>query len=317
MSSKIRNILLLLRVRQYYKSVLIFVGAFFSASILSIRVFPTLVLGFILLCCASSINYIINDFVDIEKDKHHPEKLLKKPLASGELSKGFAIMLLAFLGAVIVLALIFVIPNFGFTVMLILIIITGQLYNHVFKNHAFLDIITLSLLYLWRALAGCLLVNVYISPWLFLAIVEIALFLVIAKRKGDLLLLGDDKAKKHKKIYEQYTIKLLEQFHVMIATALFVTYALYLILRFKLFAEQSLNFRDYLVFMTVPILLYIIMRFMYLTSEKPEIARNTEKAFFDKSILIAGGLMMILLLYGLYFESILRYLIENYNLPFS
>ncbi len=316
MSSKFRNILLLLRVRQYYKNVLIFVGSFFSASILSIRVFPTLVLGFIILCCASSINYIINDIVDIEKDKHHPEKLIKKPLASGELSKIFAISLLVILSAFIVLALIFVIPSLGFTVMVILIIITGQLYNHILKNHAFLDIITLSLLYLWRALAGCLLVNVYISPWLFLAIVEIALFLVIAKRKGDLLLLGDDKAKKHKKIYEQYTIKILEQFHVIIATSLFVTYALYLILRFSLFNDQSLDFSDYLVFMTIPIMLYIIMRYMYLTSEKPEIARNTEKAFFDKGIVIAAGILMLLLGYALYFESVFGYFIENYNLPF-
>ena len=86
MPSKIKNLINLLRVRQFYKNGLIFLGAFYSESLLNFSLYPILVLGFILLCCASSINYIINDLVDIEKDKRHPEKIKSRPLASGELS---------------------------------------------------------------------------------------------------------------------------------------------------------------------------------------------------------------------------------------
>ncbi|MCK4779907.1 MAG: hypothetical protein KAT57_06965, partial [Candidatus Lokiarchaeota archaeon] len=83
MVNKIKSIFHLLRVRQYYKNMMIFVGIFFSQNIFTTSLYFNLLIGFILLCCVSSFNYIINDIKDIEKDKSHTEKLAKKPLASG------------------------------------------------------------------------------------------------------------------------------------------------------------------------------------------------------------------------------------------
>lgn len=313
MASKFRNIFNLLRVRQYYKNGLIFFGAFFSENLLNFSLYPTLILGFILLCCASSINYIINDIRDIEKDKIHPEKVKTRPLASGELSVSFAILLLIFLAGLIGCSLVFIITNWNFAIMVLLIIITGQVYNHFLKRYAFVDILCLSMIYLWRALAGCFLIDVFISPWLFLAIFEIALFLVIAKRKGDLMLLnsmGQENAIAHKKSYDQYSIKLLEQFHVIIAGSLFITYSLYLIIHFNLFAAERVNLHEYLAILTIPLILYVIFRYMYLTSAKPEIARNTEKAFFDKGMIIAGICFVAILTYSFYFDEFVQ-LINN------
>ena len=306
MPRKIRNIINLLRVRQYYKNVLIFLGAFFSESLLNFSLYPTLILGFVLLCCASSINYIMNDLMDIEKDKKHPEKLKKRPLASGELSITFALLVLTLLSGIIGFTLIFIISNWNFAIMIILIIITGQLYNHLFKRYAFIDILSLSIIYLWRALAGCFLVDVFISPWLFLSIFEIALFLVIAKRKGDLMLLnslGNENATAHKKSYDQYSIKLLDQFHGIIAGSIFITYSFYLILHFNLFSAETVNFHEYIAILTIPIVLFIIFRYMYLTSARPEIARSTEKAFLDKGMIIAGIILLAILSYSFYFDE--------------
>ena len=304
MTSKIRSIVNLLRVRQYYKNVLIFVGVFFSKKLFEVTLYFPLILGFILLCCASSFNYIINDIRDIERDKKHPEKMKKKPLASGDLSVYFAVLLLLIISALIIFSLVFLIPNISFIFMLILIILTGQLYNHFFKNYAFIDISVLSTGYLWRALSGVVIINEYISAWLFLAIFEIAMFLSIAKRKGDLMLLGKDKAVEHKKVYDQYSLKLLEEFHVMIASSLFMTYSLYLILKFNLF-EPTINLQEYIVIFTIPISLYLIMRYMYLTSAKPEIARRTEKAFFDKGIILAGFFLFLILFFSFYYDIIM------------
>jgi len=304
MTSKIRSISHLLRLRQYYKNVLIFVGVFFSRKIFDPTLYFPLILGFILLCCASSFNYIINDIIDVEHDKKHQEKMKKKPLASGELPIYFAAFLLVAIVGIMVFSVLFLIPNISFIIMLILVILTGQLYNHFFKNYAFIDILVLSTGYLWRALSGVVIIDEYISAWLFLAIFEIAMFLSIAKRKGDLLYLGKDKAVEHKKVYDQYSIKLLEQFHVLIAGSLFMTYSLYLILKFSLF-EPTLNLIEYIVIFTIPISLYIIMRFMYLTSSKPELARRTEKAFFDKGIIISGILLFLLLFSSFYYEVII------------
>ena len=303
MTSKIRSIVKLLRVRQYYKNFLIFVGVFFSKRIFEVGLYFPLILGFILLCCASSFNYIINDIRDVERDKAHPEKLKKKPLASGDLPVYFAVLLLLILSAFMIFSLVFLIPNISFIFMIILIILTGQLYNHFFKNYAFIDISVLSTGYLWRALSGVVIINEYISAWLFLAIFEIAMFLSIAKRKGDLILLGKDKAVEHKKVYDQYSLKLLDQFHTMIAASLFMTYSLYLILKFNLF-EPTINLQEYIVIFTIPISLYLIMRFMYLTSAKPEIARRTEKAFFDKGIIISGFILFLILFSSFYYDII-------------
>ena len=304
MTSKIRSILHLLRIRQYYKNMMIFVGIFFSERLFETSLYFNLIIGFILLCCASSFNYIINDIRDIKNDKKHPEKLRKKPIASGDLPISLAILLLVVLSVIIVSSLIFLIPNLGFILTLILIIITGQLYNHLFKNYAFIDILILSTGYLWRALAGCAIIEQFVSAWLFLAIFEIAMFLSIAKRKGDLELLGKDRAVEHKKIYDQYSLKLLDQFHVIIAGSLFMTYSLYLIIKFDLAEPVVPALYEYISILTIPISLYILMRYMYLTSAKSEIARNTEKAFLDKGIIIAALLLVAILFFSFYFKKI-------------
>jgi len=86
MPSKFKSILNLLRVRQYYKNLMIFVGIFFSERLFETNLYFNLIIGFLLLCFTSSFNYIINDIKDIESDKNHPEKIKKKPLASGDIS---------------------------------------------------------------------------------------------------------------------------------------------------------------------------------------------------------------------------------------
>ncbi len=312
---KIKPLLKLLRIRQYYKNALIFVAIFFSEKIFEFALYPNIFLGFILLCCASSINYIINDIKDIEKDRIHQEKQKKKPLASGELSVSFAIVLLLTLIGVIVISLLFLIQNdykLFTTLIIILLIITGQLYNLVLKNYPFMDMITLSFGYIWRTLAGCVFIGYLISPWLFLAIFEVAMFLVIAKRRGDLIYLGKEKASEHKKVYNQYSEELLVQLHGMIATALFITFSLYLINKFNLnlYGEPGniTPVHHYIVILSIPFALFIIMRFMYLTSVKPEVARHAEKIFFDKGILIAGAITGAILAYSFYFDTLITLL---------
>ncbi|MFW9987905.1 MAG: UbiA prenyltransferase family protein [Candidatus Odinarchaeota archaeon] len=311
MASKIKSIIRLLRIRQYYKNFMIFVGIFFSLRLFDISLYLPLLIGFALLCSASSFNYIVNDIRDIENDKKHPEKIRKKPLASGDLSISFAVLVLIILIIFIVVSLIFIIPKnstVGLTIMIVFIIATGQLYNHVLKNYAFIDIIILSTGYLWRAITGCIIIGESISGWLYFAIFEIALFLSIAKRKGDLELLGKEKAIEHKKVYDQYSQKLLDQFYVMIAVSIFMTYSLYLIFKFNLFIPEEANLNELFVVLTIPISLYIIMRFMYLTSAKPEIARSMEKAFLDKGLIIASLIMFIILLLSFYLEEIVEML---------
>ncbi len=316
MVSKIRSLLSLLRVRQYYKNGLIFFGLFFSENLLNFSYYFSFIIGFIVLCCASSINYIINDIKDISDDKNHPEKVKKKPLASEELSIFFAILMIICLSIIIILSWI-LIPNIPFFVMVVFLIITGQVYNHLLKNYAFVDVITLSLGYIWRALAGGYLIQIQLSPWLFIAIFQIAMFLSIAKRKGDLMILGDkEKAIEHKKVYDVYTPKLLDQLYIMIGASLFITYALYLISHFNLTSEDPSQFvfYEFISIFSIPVFLYIIMRYMYLTTSKPKIARNPELAIFDKGIIIAGIILVSILLFSYYYDNFIDFLIQILNI---
>jgi len=308
MPNRVKSVLYLLRIRQYYKNVLIFVGIFFSYKLFDSSLYFSLFLGFLLLCCASSFNYIINDIRDINTDKKHPEKMKKKPLASGDLSILHAILLLVILSIFIIFSLLFLIPNWNFTLMLIFIVITGQLYNYLFKHYAFIDILLLSTGYLWRTLAGVVIIEEYISAWLFLAIFEVAMFLSIAKRRGDLQYLGKDKAIEHKNVYDQYSLKLLDQFYILISGAIFITYSLYLIFKFNLFVPENVQFYEYIAVFTIPLSLYIIMRFMYLTSAKPKIARSPERAFLDKGIIGAAVILLGILFISFYFDEILGFL---------
>ncbi len=315
MLRNIKSIIKLLRFRQYYKNLLIFLGIFFSENLFNYSYYISLIIGFILLGLTSSINYIINDIVDIEYDKQHSEKFKKKPLASGDLSIPTAIIIIIILGAIIALCLIFIVPNLEFAIILLLMLITGQLYSHLLKNYVFIDILILSLGYVWRALAGCFLINQFISAWLILSIYEIALFLVIAKRKGDLSALGNQEdAIKHKKVYNAYSLKLLDHLHILMAGSIFITYSLYLILKFDLFSATRVHINEYITILTIPIVLYILMRYMYLTSIRPEIARNTEKVFLDKGIIIAGLIFGAVLLYSFYYDQIMNIINNLFNL---
>ena len=302
------NLANLARVRQYYKNGLIFFALFFSKKLLYTDYYFSFIVGFIVLCCTSSINYIINDLKDIKDDKKHSEKIKKKPLASGEISKFTAYLLIIILSGIVIVFIIFLIPgpNWMFILMVIMLVITGQLYNHILKNHAFIDVITLSMGYLWRALAGSFLIQTQLSPWLFLAIFEIAMFLSIAKRKGDLMILGEkDTAIAHKKVYNVYTQQILDQLYIMIGASLFITYAIYLIFHFNLDdVSVTYEFYEYVAIISIPVFLYIIMKYMYLTTTKPEIARNPERAIFDKGIIIAGLILFAILAFSYYFDII-------------
>ncbi|MFX1496622.1 MAG: UbiA prenyltransferase family protein [Promethearchaeota archaeon] len=307
-----KSIFNLLRVRQYYKNALIFVGIFFSQRLFDISLYFSLLIGFILLCCASSFNYIINDIRDIKSDRNHPEKLKKKPLASKELPVYFAVILiiiliLLILIGIITLSFFSLIPSLNFALMVLLIIATGQIYNLFLKNYAFIDILILSLGYLWRALAGCFLIEEYVSAWLFLAIFEVALFLSIGKRRADLSYLGREKAIEHKRVYKQYSLELLNQFYTIISSCLFMTYSLYLIFNFKLFDPNSVKLYEYIAIFTIPIALYIIMRYNYLTMAKPKVARSPEKAFFDKGIIISAFILLLILIISFYFDQFIEF----------
>ncbi|MBD3351586.1 MAG: hypothetical protein GF364_08870 [Candidatus Lokiarchaeota archaeon] len=305
---KIHDILRLIRVKQWYKGIVVFAGLFFGGKIFQPSNYPPILLGFLVICLVSSVNYIINDLIDLEKDKHHKEKCLR-PIASGAISKKLSITLgvflffLAFFLSTFVMN--FLVPStyvLRFNVFVIAVFVTGSLYNFGLKRIAFVDIVTLSVIYIWRTMAGCYLLNIEFSPWLHLMIFQIAMFLSIGKRKADKEFCGED-AVKHKEIYKKYTDEVIRSSQNLITVSLFMTYSLYCVLgEITGFAGPELsNNRGFMLF-SIPVMMYIIMRFLYLANTKPHIARSPERAVTDKPLVIAGLVLAVLIFIGNYWK---------------
>ena len=110
---RLQAIIVLLRPHQYYKNFLVFFGLFFSKNLFQTDLWLPVVLAFILLCLTSSFNYLINDFRDREKDRHHPEKC-KRPFPSGTISSFLGLIIAIFLVTLILILLIILPPSFVF-----------------------------------------------------------------------------------------------------------------------------------------------------------------------------------------------------------
>ncbi len=276
----------LIRIRQWYKNLVIFLPIFFLENIFNTDwLIPTL-LGFLSLCFVSSGNYVLNDIIDLKKDRLHPEKR-NRPLASGKVHLGSAIFLAAFL-----LVLSFLVA--GYLSRLFLIVVLGmflltQLYSLFLKNILFADLLTISALFVIRAISGAFIIDVTISPWLILCPFFLALFLAVGKRHADLLLLKG-KASQTRKVLKDYTLTVTNHMLVISTTSLIISYALY----------SFLSDHKGLIY-TLPFALFVVLRYFYLIDTGSEIARHPEKAVKDLPMVIGSFILVLLVFLIIYF----------------
>lgn len=285
---------------------------FFGGKILDYSIWISVIFGFLMLGLISGINYIINDFIDIKSDRVHPEKA-NRPLASRAISVPLGIIFLIILIIIVVWGSFFGMQILSdrviarrFSIMAAVIFVNGFAYNIFLKRHAFLDIISLSMIYIWRTMAGCFIASVEFSPWLYLMVFELALFLSINKRKADLEFLGDEEASKHKEVYEDYNRPLLKNMSSMITISLFLTYSFYCILGHLNSSGSELSNNRGLMVFTIPIALYLIFRYRYLVENKPDVARSAEKILKDPGLIIGAILIIITVYFANYFVVVVN-----------
>ncbi len=213
----------LLRVHQWLKNLFIFAAPFFGGSLLSDNVLFSLGAGFLCFCAVSSAIYILNDICDVESDRRHPEKQ-KRPIPSGvvSISTGLALMTVLFVAA---LAGAYFIDLRFFAVVLTYGLVNAG-YSLGLKRIALLDIVMVSSGFILRVLAGGIISGVEISHWLFIMTFLLALFLAIAKRRDDLLLLETTGAEMRKSI-KGYTMEYVNIVMGMMGAVITVAYILY------------------------------------------------------------------------------------------
>ena len=278
----------IIRIKQWYKNIVIFLPLVFSLSLLNLDSIYLTIVGFIALSLASSALYIRNDILDIEFDKQHPIKKFR-PLASGQISKknAYIIFVLLLSSSLIIAAIL----NWQLVIVLIFLFVNTTVYSQWLKNFAYVDLLSISLNFVIRVLAGMLLLQVGISPWLIFGVFLVAFFLGLMKRKSEIIILKDTAAL-HRKSLSKYSIKKLNYSLLIVSVLVIVTYSLYSI------TNDPTN--DNRLIFTIPIVAIIIFRQYYL-SEKSVSVKKFDEVINDKITVLAIIIYIIttiLLLYS-------------------
>jgi 4-hydroxybenzoate polyprenyltransferase len=256
---KIKAILKLIRPYQWSKNVLLFGGLIFSGSLTNIHTIIISFLAFIIFCLTSSSVYILNDILDLERDKLHPLKK-DRPLAAGIIKTPLAILLLVlFLGISLTGAFLL---DFSFSLILIAYFIINLFYSLGLKKIVILDVMIVSAGFLLRAIAGCEVINVRPSPWLFLCSLVLALFISFGKRRNEMYILGEE-ASKHRLNLQEYSMYFLDMMMTICATATIVTYSLY-----TMAADTLIRFKTVNLIYTTPFVMFGVFRYFFLVQQK-------------------------------------------------
>lgn len=250
-----------LRPRQWTKNLLVFAGLVFAAKLGDLGRWADATIAFVAFCAGSSAAYLVNDVRDAAHDRLHPTKNAR-PVARGEVTPRRA---LAIAGSLALVSVALAATLGLFAVLYIGAFLALQAaYTLALKEVVLLDVMAISALFVVRAAAGAEAVRVPISPWLLLCTALLALFLGLAKRRGELVLVGAD-ATPGRPVLAGYSLELVDQLVSVVAASTVIAYALY-----------TFSARDSKAMMvTIPFVLFGIFRYLLLIhrhdlGEEPE-----------------------------------------------
>lgn len=285
----LKSVFELMRPKQWIKNFFVFAAIVFSGNFFNLDVLKNNILTFILFCFTSSSIYILNDIVDIEKDRCHPDKK-KRPLPSGRVSKNIAIIL-DILIVIGIISFSYIVLDIKILIVLLTYIVINILYSFKLKNVVIMDVMIITLGFVLRVESGSIATGVRVSPWLFLCTILLSLFLALNKRKSEIITLKDMRSS-HRKILEEYSVHMIDKMLTIVTPSILMAYCLY---TFSSTQSKTMIF-------TIPFVLYGIFRYEYLV-DKENVGGKPE-AVFGKDIpfLINILLWIVSVLVIIYFK---------------
>ncbi|WP_370576015.1 decaprenyl-phosphate phosphoribosyltransferase [Methanomethylovorans sp.] len=279
----LRPVLKSMRPHQWYKNFIIFICIIFSKNLLNFEMWLDLILIFIVFCMLAGSQYILNDVKDAEKDRLHPKKK-NRPIAAGLLPARTAL----FISLTIMIVSLAVAFSMGRLVGLVSLMYLANsiVYSLYFKNFAIVDAIFIAVGFVIRAIVGCVVINVTISPWLILCVFLLALVLAFGKRRHELD--GDQNSRNS---LSQYNITMSETLLNSSVSMLLMSYALYTV---------SIHTA---MMLTLPFAFYGIFRYVQLINLKG-IGEETELLLKDKPFVLNVMLWVFLTVFVLYGGSL-------------
>ena len=274
-----------LRPRQWTKNVIVFAGLLFAQKATTPAAVMEAVEAFVVFCLLSGGTYIINDAVDVERDRIDPVKR-HRPMAAGLIPVWLGVTCALF---IILGSLVGAYYAAGLPLLKVCLAYLGitLAYTGLLKRVVIVDVFAIASLFVLRAVAGAVAVEAVISPWLIICTLLLALFLALAKRRGEITTLGDQAAS-HRAILADYSPELLDQMISVVTASTLMSYALYTISERTVALVGSTN-----MLYTIPFVIYGIFRYLYLIHKKGQGGHP------ERVLLRDWPLMINLLLYGL------------------
>lgn len=279
-----------MRPRQWLKNGLVFVPLFFDGKLTDPNSVLRTTIAFVLLCMMSGSVYIMNDLKDIDKDRQHPTKR-RRPLASGQLKANVAAVVAVFMASFSLVIGFVLSPAFDLVLLTYLVIQVA--YTFYLKNIVLLDVLTIAAGFILRVAAGVAVINVErFSPWLYVCTGLLALFMVLGRRRHEILLLGQE-ASNHRSILTEYNLELIDRLIGIVTTSAIVAYSLYT------FLAEGLP-ENHLMMLTIPFVLYAVFRYLYLIQVRHEGGAPEEIFLRDRPIQATLVLYSVVVFLALY-----------------
>ena len=280
-----------MRPRQWTKNGFIFFALIFDKQLFVPESFWRTVMGFALFCLISSAVYLFNDVADVEADRNHPEKKYR-PIASGRLPIRVA-MIAAVVLTLVSLSLGYLLAP-TFALILATYLSLNLLYSQWLKHVAILDVLIISSGFVLRVAAGVLLIYPVerFSPWLYMITILFSLYIALGKRRSEMNLLAAS-ASSHRKVFDGYTIPLLDQYITIVSGMTIVAYSLYT------FSAPNLP-ENHSMMLTIPFVVYGIFRYLQLIQVGHAAGSPDEVALKDRPLQITvllWGLTVIAIFY--------------------
>jgi 4-hydroxybenzoate polyprenyltransferase len=285
-----------MRPKDWSKNGFIFAGILFDQQLTNADALLRILATFALFSLTASAVYLMNDLVDIERDRQHPRKR-NRPLPSGQLPVSLA------MGAAVFLPIFTIgsalLMSWPLAAILAIYFIKQVGYSFYLKNVVLLDVFTVAAGFVLRTIAGVVVIEVTnFSPWLYVCAGLLALFLGVGKRRQELILLQEAESVSDvttvRTTFKNYNLSLLDDMLRMVVTACAIAYTLYAVE-----AETALVATEYML-MTVPFVYYALFRYLYLIHVEGKGGDPTDVLFEDRPLLASIGLWGLLLVVLLY-----------------
>ncbi|MBR5843324.1 MAG: decaprenyl-phosphate phosphoribosyltransferase [Bacteroidaceae bacterium] len=283
----------LLRPAQWSKNLFVFLPLFFAQNIDNLPRLLAVIVAFVALCLASSSIYLLNDMCDVEFDRKHPEKC-RRPIASGRVSLPAARVLYALLLTLSLAVVAIFLPSVPMFVVLGTYLLINHAYSLRLKHVAILDVMLVAFGFVLRIIAGALAADVVPSHWIIIMTFLLALFLVLAKRRDDVIKYERTQAVARRNV-TAYNRNYLDHVITLVAAITLVSYIMYTVDE-DIVARFQCNY----VYATAIFVLAGILRYLQITLVDEKSWSPTKIIMRDRFLQLCVSGWLLLFAYIIY-----------------